>query len=45
MPPKIRDIIEQLQRDGWTQVATRGSHRQFKPGQAGPGDSGRQTGG
>lgn len=30
MPPKIRDILEQFQRDGWVQVATRGSHRQFK---------------
>ena len=30
MPPKIRDILEQLRRDGWIEVATRGSHRQFK---------------
>lgn len=30
MPPKIRDILDQLHRDGWIQVATRGSHRQFK---------------
>lgn len=24
------DIISELQRDGWTQVAQKGSHRQFK---------------
>ena len=30
MPPKIRDILDQLRRDGWLEVATRGSHRQFK---------------
>lgn len=36
MPPKIRDILAQLKRDGWHEVAQRGSHRQpkhpIKPG-------------
>jgi predicted RNA binding protein YcfA (HicA-like mRNA interferase family) len=27
---KIRDVIRQLQADGWQQVRHRGSHRQFK---------------
>lgn len=27
---KVRDVLEMLQSDGWFQVATRGSHRQFK---------------
>lgn len=30
MPPKIRQIIRQIEQDGWYLVATRGSHRQFK---------------
>lgn len=30
MPPKIRDILELLKEDGWTEVAVRGSHRQLK---------------
>ena len=30
MPPKIRDILDQLARDGWFEVAQKGSHRQFK---------------
>ena len=30
MPPKIRDILELLKRDGWIEIAIRGSHRQFK---------------
>jgi predicted RNA binding protein YcfA (HicA-like mRNA interferase family) len=30
MPPKIKDIIKQIEKDGWHLVATRGSHRQFK---------------
>jgi predicted RNA binding protein YcfA (HicA-like mRNA interferase family) len=30
MPPKIRDILDQLKRDGWLEVAQKGSHRQFK---------------
>ncbi|MBI4724182.1 MAG: type II toxin-antitoxin system HicA family toxin [Rhodomicrobium sp.] len=27
---KVRDILKLLENDGWTLVATRGSHRQFK---------------
>jgi predicted RNA binding protein YcfA (HicA-like mRNA interferase family) len=27
---KIRDIIKRIEQDGWSVVATRGSHRQFK---------------
>ncbi len=27
---KVRDVIKQLERDGWYHVRTRGSHRQFK---------------
>jgi predicted RNA binding protein YcfA (HicA-like mRNA interferase family) len=27
---KVREIIRILENDGWFQVATRGSHRQFK---------------
>ena len=27
---KIRDVIKQLENDGWYLSATRGSHRQFK---------------
>ena len=27
---KVRDVLQTLQSDGWFQVATRGSHRQFK---------------
>ena len=30
MPPKVREILRMLANDGWVQVATRGSHRQFK---------------
>src|SRR5882672_9477325 len=30
MPPKVSDILKQLNEDGWYIVATRGSHRQFK---------------
>jgi predicted RNA binding protein YcfA (HicA-like mRNA interferase family) len=33
---KVRDVIRRIERDGWHQVAQRGSHRQFehtlKPG-------------
>ena len=36
MPPKVREAIRIVQRDGWYLVRTRGSHRQFhhpeKPG-------------
>jgi predicted RNA binding protein YcfA (HicA-like mRNA interferase family) len=27
---KVRDIIKMIEEDGWRQVATRGSHRQYK---------------
>jgi len=27
---KVREVIRMLERDGWTLVVTRGSHRQFK---------------
>ncbi|MEJ2077934.1 MAG: type II toxin-antitoxin system HicA family toxin [Acidobacteriota bacterium] len=27
---EIRDLIRELERDGWQKVRTRGSHRQFK---------------
>lgn len=27
---KVRDAIKLIEDDGWFQVATRGSHRQFK---------------
>lgn len=30
MPPKIREIIRQIEQDGWYLVVTRGSHRQYK---------------
>jgi predicted RNA binding protein YcfA (HicA-like mRNA interferase family) len=30
MPPKVRDIIRLIERDGWFLVATKGSHRQYK---------------
>jgi predicted RNA binding protein YcfA (HicA-like mRNA interferase family) len=36
---KVRDILRMLAEDGWYQVATRGSHRQFKH----PSKSGRVT--
>lgn len=39
MPPKIRDIIKQIEKEGWYLVATRGSHRQFRH----PVKSGRVT--
>ena len=33
---KVRELIRMIEHDGWTQVRTRGSHRQFthpvKPG-------------
>lgn len=36
MPPKLRDVIAELEADGWRQTSQRGSHRQFehptKPG-------------
>jgi predicted RNA binding protein YcfA (HicA-like mRNA interferase family) len=30
VPTKVRDLIRMLERDGWFQVAQKGSHRQFK---------------
>lgn len=36
---KIADVLRLLRDDGWTLVATRGSHRQFKH----PSKSGRVT--
>lgn len=27
---KVRDVIRQIEQDGWYLVATRGSHRQYK---------------
>lgn len=30
MPIKVRDIIKMIEADGWTLVAVRGSHRQYK---------------
>lgn len=29
---KIRDVLRKIEDDGWSLVATRGSHRQFKHG-------------
>ena len=29
MPPKIRDVLQQLKDAGWQQVGQTGSHRQF----------------
>ena len=36
---KVREIIRQIEADGWYLVATRGSHRQYKH----PSKSGRVT--
>jgi len=30
MPPKIRDVIRMLEKDGWKLERTRGSHRQYR---------------
>ena len=27
---KVRELVKMIERDGWMQVRTRGSHRQFK---------------
>jgi len=27
---KVRDLLRRIEEDGWTQVAQRGSHRQYK---------------
>lgn len=39
MPMKVAEMLELLRRDGWIEVAQRGSHRQFKH----PGKPGRVT--
>ena len=36
---KVREIVRQIEADGWYLVATRGSHRQYKQ----PSKSGRVT--
>ena len=30
MPIRVRELVHILERDGWTLVAQKGSHRQFK---------------
>ena len=30
MPVRVRDIVKQLEADGWRHIRTKGSHRQFK---------------
>lgn len=30
MPPKVRDAIRMVERDGWRHVRTKGSHRQYR---------------
>jgi predicted RNA binding protein YcfA (HicA-like mRNA interferase family) len=30
MPPKVRELLTLLKRDGWVQVSQNGSHRQLK---------------
>lgn len=30
MPPKVRELIKLVEKDGWVLVVTKGSHRQFK---------------
>ena len=30
MPMKVREVIKLLERDGWREVRSRGSHRHFK---------------
>ena len=30
MPVKVREIIKQIEADGWRHIRTKGSHRQFK---------------
>jgi predicted RNA binding protein YcfA (HicA-like mRNA interferase family) len=30
MPTTVRDIILQIEEDGWRHISTRGNHRQFK---------------
>ena len=36
MPVKVRDVLERIHPDGWVEVRSKGSHRQFRhPGKAG----------
>ncbi len=28
--PKVREVIQRLEREGWVQIRTKGSHRTFK---------------
>ena len=30
MPLKVREVIRLLEKNGWTEMRTRGSHRHFK---------------
>ncbi len=30
MPTKVKDLIAQIEQDGWVLVRTRGSHRQYR---------------
>ena len=30
VPPRVRDLIKQVEADGWYLVGQRGSHRQYK---------------
>lgn len=30
MPMKVREVIRLLEKDGWVEMRTRGSHRHFK---------------
>lgn len=39
MPPKVREVLDLLHRDGWQQIGQVGSHRQLKH----PGKPGRVT--
>ena len=39
MAMKVREVIKLIEKDGWYLVATRGSHRQYKP----PSKPGRVT--
>lgn len=47
MPMKVREVIRLLEKHGWVEMRSRGSHRQFKyPGQAlvitAPGNEGKE---
>ena len=30
MPPKVREVIKMVEKDGWFLVTTKGSHRHYK---------------